>query len=158
MGFSSMAEERDLLVVGGGKMGEAIVGGLLGSGWVDPGRLAITEISPGRRAELGAPGGLVARYPTLQLLDGRLPPARSAVLAVKPGDVQGVCRQLGAAGVRRVLSIAAGVTLEDLGSWCPQGCAVIRAMPNMAALVRAGATAVAGGPSAGPPRSEEAHV
>lgn len=146
----AMAEERDLLVVGGGKMGEALVDGLLSSGWAQPVQVAITEISPGRRAELGAPTGLAGRYPGLHLLDGRLPPAHSAILAVKPGDVQAVCRRLGEAGVRRLLSIAAGVTLKDLQSWCPEGCAVVRAMPNMAALVRAGATAIAGGPSAGP--------
>ncbi len=49
-----------------------------------------------------------------------------------------------------MLSIAAGVTLKDLESWCPHDCAVIRAMPNMGALVRAAATAIAAGTSAGP--------
>ncbi|MGP8208008.1 MAG: pyrroline-5-carboxylate reductase [Acidimicrobiales bacterium] len=145
-----MAEERDLLVVGGGKMGAALVDGLLSSGWAQPAQVTVTEILPGRRAELAAPTGLAGRHPGLQLLDGRLPPAHSAILAVKPADVEPVCRRLGAAGVRRLLSIAAGVTLKDLQAWCPEGCALVRAMPNMAALVRAGATAIAAGPSAGP--------
>ena len=145
-----MTEERDLLVVGGGKMGEALVGGLLDAGWAQPGQITVTETSPVRRNELGARGGLAGRHPGLRLLDGRLPPAHSAIIAVKPGDVEGVCRRLRETGVRRLLSIAAGVTLRDLESWCPQGCAVIRAMPNMAALVRAGATAIAGGSLAGP--------
>jgi pyrroline-5-carboxylate reductase len=145
-----MAQTWDLLVVGGGKMGEALVDGLLASGWAQPGQVVVTEISAARRAELAAPTGLAGRHPGLQVLDGRLPPAHSAVLAVKPGDAEGVCRRLGEAGVRRLLSIAAGVTLHDLESWCPDGCAVIRAMPNMAALVRAGATAVTGGRSAAP--------
>ena len=149
-----MAEERDLLVVGGGKMGAALVDGLLSSGWRQPEQVTITEVAANRRAELSAPGGLAGRNPGLQLLDGRLPSARNAILAVKPGDAQGVCRRLGEAGVGRLLSIAAGVPLADLGSWCPSGCAVVRAMPNMAALVRASATAISAGPSAGPPDIE----
>lgn len=116
-----MAEERDLLVVGGGKMGAALVDGLLSSGWAQPAQVTVTEILPGRRAELAAPTGLAGRHPGLQLLDGRLPPAHSAILAVKPADVEPVCRRLGAAGVRRLLSIAAGVTLKDLQAWCPEG-------------------------------------
>jgi pyrroline-5-carboxylate reductase len=149
-----MAEERDLLVVGGGKMGAALVDGLLSSGWARPDQVTITEVAAPRRAELAAPAGLAGRYPGLQVLDGRLPSARNALLAVKPGDAPGVCRRLGEAGVDRLLSIAAGVPLRDLESWCPDGCAVVRAMPNMAALVRAGATAISAGVSAAPPDVE----
>jgi pyrroline-5-carboxylate reductase len=149
-----MAEERDLLVVGGGKMGAALVDGLLSSGWARPDQVTVTEIAAGRRADLNAPAGLAGRYPGLRLLDGRLPAAHNAILAVKPGDAQGVCRRLGEAGVGRLLSIAAGVPLRDLESWCPGGCAVVRAMPNMAALVRTSATAVSAGVSAGPPDIE----
>jgi pyrroline-5-carboxylate reductase len=145
-----MTEQRDLLVVGGGKMGEALVGGLLDAGWAQPSQVTVTENSAHRRDELCTPGGLAGRHPGLRVLDGRLPPAQSTVVAVKPGDVEAVCRRLGGTGVRRLLSIAAGVRLKDLESWSPEGCAVIRAMPNMAALVRAGATAIAGGAAAGP--------
>ncbi len=115
-----MAEERDLLVVGGGKMGAALVDGLLSSGWAQPEQVTITEVAANRRAELSAPGGLAGRNPGLQLLDGRLPSARNAILAVKPGDAQGVCRRLGEAGVGRLLSIAAGVPLAESRVLVPQ--------------------------------------
>ena len=108
----AMAEERDLLVVGGGKMGAALVDGLLSSGSARPDQVTVTEIAAGRRADLNAPAGLAGRYPGLRLLDGRLPAAHNAILAVKPGDAQGVCRRLGEAGVGRLLSIAAGVPLR----------------------------------------------
>ena len=126
-------------------MGEALVGGLLSAGWAEPGQVVVTEVSPGRRAELSGPGGLTSQYPGLRVLDGRLPRASNAIVAVKPADAQDVCRGLGEAGVTRVLSIAAGVALKNLEAWCSDGCAVIRAMPNMAALVRAAATAIAAG-------------
>ena len=131
-------------------MGESLVQGLLGSGWAEPSQVAVTEVAEGRRAELGSPEGLAGRYPGMRLLDGELPNAKGVVVAVKPADVEVACRRLAGHGVRRLLSIAAGVTLADLESWAPAGCAVGRAMPNMGTLVQAGATAVCGGTRAGP--------
>lgn len=133
-----------LLVVGGGKMGEALVRGLLDAGWARPDQIAVSELSEGRRAQLLAVDGLAGRYPGLKVLAGELPAADGAVVAVKPADVEAVCRGLARSGLKRVLSIAAGISLEDLGSWCGQGVAVVRAMPNTPALVGAAATAIAG--------------
>jgi pyrroline-5-carboxylate reductase len=140
----------ELLVIGGGKMGEALVRGLLDSGWAQPQEVAVVEISPARRAELTAEGGLASCYPGIQVVDRDLPPAKGAVLAVKPADIGVACRSLEGARVTRALSIAAGVTLRELEASCPPGCAVVRAMPNIAALVRAGATALSAGSMAGP--------
>ncbi|MDQ1367605.1 MAG: pyrroline-5-carboxylate reductase, partial [Acidimicrobiaceae bacterium] len=67
------------------------------------------------------------------------------VVAVKPGDVQVACRDAAAAGVGRVLSIAAGVTLARLQEWLGEGVPVVRAMPNTPALIGAGAAAIAPG-------------
>ena len=52
--------------------------------------------------------------------------------------------------MRRVLSIAAGITLDRLEAELPPGTPVVRAMPNTPALVGAGASAIAGGEAAGP--------
>jgi pyrroline-5-carboxylate reductase len=71
-------------------------------------------------------------------------PAQGTVLAVKPGDVDTACREVAAAGTDRVLSIAAGVTIERLERILGH-VPVVRAMPNTPALVRAGASAIAGG-------------
>jgi pyrroline-5-carboxylate reductase len=135
----------ELLVVGGGKMGMALVGGLLGAGWARPEQVVVTEVSAARRSELTAAAGPASRYPGLEVLAGELPPAKGVVVAVKPADVEGVCCNLTGPEHNRVLSIAAGAHLGDLESWCPRELAVVRAMPNMGALVGAGATAIAGG-------------
>ncbi len=135
----------ELLVVGGGKMGMALVEGILDAGWAAPQQVVVSEVSAARRAELGAPNGPLSRYPGLQVVAGELPPAKGVIVAVKPADVEGVCVHLDESSQPRVLSIAAGVRLHDLESWCPEHFAVVRAMPNMAALVRAGATAIAPG-------------
>lgn len=126
-------------------MGEALIAGLLEGGWAKPSQVAVAEVSPARRAELGAPGGLASRFDGLEIVGGELPPAEGVVLAVKPADIESVCRNLAGTGAKRVLSIAAGVTLGNLQSWCPGSCAVVRAMPNMPALVSSAATAIAGG-------------
>jgi pyrroline-5-carboxylate reductase len=76
--------------------------------------------------------------------------ARGHVLAVKPGDVEGACGALAAAGEPApVLSIAAGVTIARLEAALAPGTPVVRAMPNTPALVGAGAAAVAAGTNAG---------
>jgi len=147
LSFGTMVTE--LLVVGGGQMGAALVSGLLDAHWALPEHVLITEVSASRRAELGQAGGLTSRYAGLQVLDGELPLAKGVIVAVKPVDVEGVCRRIDASNRPRVLSIAAGVGIRSLESWCPEGLPVVRAMPNVAALVRAGATAIAGGSAAG---------
>jgi pyrroline-5-carboxylate reductase len=126
-------------------MGEALVGGLLEAGWAKPSQVGVAEVSSARRAELVAPGGLASRFDGLEIVGGELAPAEGVVLAVKPRDVENVCRKLAGTGAKRVLSIAAGVTLGDLESWCPGDCAVVRAMPNMPAVVSTAATAIVGG-------------
>lgn len=128
----------ELVIVGGGKMGEALLGGLLAAAWAEPGELAVVEPVAARRDELAArfPGVRVSAAPVA---------AAGAVVAVKPADVPAACRSL---EVGRLLSIAAGVTIATL-----EGAAgpipVVRAMPNTPALVGAGAAAIAGGTVAG---------
>ena len=132
-----------LQVIGGGKMGEALLAGLVAGGWASVGELRVVERLAGRAAEL------VDRFPGLDV--GDEPGAAAGhVVAVKPGDVDGACRALAAAGpATRVLSIAAGVTIERLEAALAPGTPVVRAMPNTPALVGAGAAAVAPGHAAG---------
>jgi pyrroline-5-carboxylate reductase len=129
----------DLAVIGGGNMGAALVSGLLASGRA-PSSLAIVEVSAERRAELATmfPGITIA---------ADVPPCHAAVIAVKPYDVGTACGDAARAGATRLLSIAAGVTIDALQDAAP-GVAVVRAMPNTPALVGRGASAVAGGSSA----------
>lgn len=126
------------MVVGGGRMGEALVGGLLTADWADVADLTVVEPDGERRSELSA------RFPGLRVTDA---PALGdgAVVAVKPTLVTRVSAQLGDLGVGRILSIAAGVRLAAIEAVVPAGTAVVRAMPNTPSLVRQGAAAIAGG-------------
>ena len=134
-----------LIVVGGGKMGEALLTGLVGRGWCGVGEVIVVEPVPARQEELRA------GFPGLRVVDQLSSDIRApgAVVAVKPQHVEDACRGV-AVAVRggRVLSIAAGVTLASLESWLDADVRVIRAMPNTPALVGAGASAIAPGSSA----------
>jgi pyrroline-5-carboxylate reductase len=137
-----------LVVVGGGKMGEALVTGLLASGWAVPAELAVAETFAARRSELLADRGVAGRFPGVSVVQAPVA-AEGAVLAVKPADVAQACREISAAGIPRVLSIAAGVALAQLEGWLGAGTSVVRAMPNTPALIGAGAAAIAAGSHAG---------
>jgi pyrroline-5-carboxylate reductase len=132
-----------LQVIGGGKMGEALLAGLVSGGWATVGELRVVERLAGRAAELRD------RFAGLDVGD-QPGPAQGHVVAVKPGDVEDACRAVAGAGpATRVLSIAAGVTIERLEAALAPGTPVVRAMPNTPALVGAGAAAVAPGHAAG---------
>ena len=107
-----------LLMVGGGKMGSALLGGLLSSGWASAEEIAVVEPHEARRAELATefPGMALLDVPTEGLLAPDGDRLSGAVLAVKPDVAEGACRALGATGVRRVLSIVAGVPSARLYS------------------------------------------
>jgi pyrroline-5-carboxylate reductase len=131
-----------LQIIGGGKMGEALLTGLLAKGWAPVGELRVVEKLPDRAEALRSafPGLTVGAEPSV---------AEGHLVAVKPGDVDAACRSLAGEGSRtRVLSIAAGVTLARLEAALAPDTPVVRAMPNTPALVGAGVAAIAGGRAA----------
>jgi len=132
---------KRLQVMGGGKMGEALIGGLVSSRWSTADQLHVIEPSADRRAELEA------RLPGLVTGDALLAGV-DALIAVKPDIVPVVLPLLAGAAVPRVLSIAAGVRIATLEAALPAGTAVVRCMPNTPAVVGAGAAAVAAGTAA----------
>jgi pyrroline-5-carboxylate reductase len=104
-----MAAPRDdgaLLIMGGGRMGEALLSGLLAAGRAGA-ELVVAEVLPSRRKELAA------AHPGVAVVDAPVPVA-AAVLAVKPGDVADAARAVADAGCQRVLSVAAGVTTKAI--------------------------------------------
>jgi len=138
-----MSEPFALVIVGGGNMGAALVGGLLAAGSFGVDRLAVCEAIDARRGELAE------RFPGVAVT-AEVPACDAALLAVKPGGVADATRAAVAAGARRLLSIAAGVTTASIeAAAADPAVAVVRAMPNTPALVGKGATAIAPGAGAG---------
>lgn len=132
----------ELVVVGGGNMGAALLGGMLDAGTADPATTAVVEPVAARREQLET------------LFEGvtvtaEVPQCASAVLAVKPPDVPAVAASAAAAGARRVLSVAAGVTTATIRDAVGADVAVLRTMPNTPALVRQGVSALTAAPGTG---------
>src|SRR5262249_17076380 len=128
-----------LALLGGGRMGEALLAGLLDAGW-GAGSLAVAEVDPGRRRLVAGPFRGVAAG---RGRGGAVAEPDVVVLAVKPGDAGPALEQClpTLKTDALVLSIAAGVTLAALEDTVPDR-PVVRAMPNTAALVRKGAAAI----------------
>ena len=128
-----------VLVVGGGSMGRAICAGLLKAGACEP--AALTVANPGAKKRAALEQELDVRTVT-SAVEGL--PAETIVLAVKPGIVVGVARQLAAAGIRGalVVSIAAGVSTAALTEALGEHVQVVRVMPNTPLIVGRGMSAV----------------
>ncbi len=140
--LGELAFTGTLAVVGGGRMGEAIVAGLLSAGTLVASQIVVAEPLESRRTELAAAHGVRVVGTGSEALDG----AGVAILAVKPQVIDEVVRGLSDAtsGVL-IVSIAAGISCARLESSLPEGTAVIRVMPNTPALVGAGMALVSGG-------------
>ncbi len=133
---------QQLAILGGGRMGEAFIGGLLAAGTAPEG-IAVAESIPERRHVLEElfPGIRVVASPAWAVADAGL-----IVVAVKPHDVVNVLEGCIEAIPEQtiVISIAAGIqtrTIEEVLGNRP----VIRVMPNTPSLVGAGASALAAG-------------
>jgi pyrroline-5-carboxylate reductase len=137
-----MGGATKLVLIGGGNMGAALIGGVLASEWAAASDLVVVEALASQRERL------VDRFPGVAVIGDRPPPAEGVVLAVKPSDVEAACAVALETGAPRLLSIAAGVGTGRLESALGPGVAVVRAMPNTPALVGAGASAIAGGGTA----------
>ena len=131
-----------LAVLGGGRMGEALVAGLLAGGW-EPETVAIAEVDADRRRVLEE------RFPAVRIVPSAawaVADADVVVVAVKPADVTEALHASAEAlpASALILSLAAGVPLDVLERAAPDR-PVIRAMPNAPALVGRGAAAIAHG-------------
>ena len=130
-----------LQIIGGGRMGQALLGGLLSARWAEASDLTVVEVAAEQRAVLAE------QFDGVAVVD-RPRAGGDVLVAVKPHLVVEVCRQLDRPA--RVLSIAAGITAAAIEDAIPEQTPVVRAMPNTPSLVGAGAAAVSGGRHAGP--------
>ncbi len=130
-------------MLGAGNMAGALIRGLLASQTVKPEQLRASDLRRERLEELEREHGIVTTSDNLALVRW----ADLVVLAVKPQVIDRVLDQVADAfnPGELLISIAAGVPIASLEARLPAGLAVIRAMPNTAAIALAGATAVAPG-------------
>lgn len=124
-------------------MGSALAEGLMRARWCEPGELCVTVAHP----ESVPP--LAERLPGVDVAVGTnvatVRDATSALLCVKPDYAESVTTALAKTGVKRLLSVVAGLSCARLEAALGSEAAVVRSMPNTPVLVGRGATAIAGG-------------
>src|SRR3989338_1742949 len=128
-------------VIGCGNMGEALISRL--SSIVPRGRLIVNDADAARKNRMSR------RYKVLAADENVALAERSDViiLAVKPKDFEGLLNQIrrSLSKDKLLISIAAGITTKYIERSAGRGVGVVRAMPNMPAVIGEAISAISEG-------------
>jgi pyrroline-5-carboxylate reductase len=147
-----------IAIIGGGSIGEALLSGLLRAGRQVK-DLVVAEKTPERAQYLADTYSVLVTPSATEAVDN----AAFVVVAVKPADVEHLMGELSRAAAAAesdsaeqvFVTVAAGITIAFFESRLAAGTPVVRAMPNAAALVGAGVTALAKGRFVTPEQLDE---
>jgi len=141
------AEGRRIAILGAGKIGEALLSGLVSSGWRAPEELAASGRRAERIDELKERYGVAATLSNPEAVAG----ASLVVVAVKPQDIEVLLGEIGGliAPEQTVLSIAAAIPTAAIEARLERGVPVVRAMPNTPSTVHEGIAGICAGAHAG---------
>lgn len=143
----------NICFVGGGNMATALIGGLLKRGF-SAAHMRVVEINEECARRLHQDFGVR----TAAELDPGVHHSEVIVLAVKPQHIRAVAEQLKPLlGTRLIISIAAGIRLDDLARWTGTQ-NIVRAMPNTPALIRSGITGLYALPQVSETRRHDAQT
>ncbi len=131
-------------IIGCGKMGRALLGGILEAGLYAPGEVFAHDAHAPAVEGLVEEHDVVAAGSNAAVIDQ----ADTVLLCVKPQTFPEMLADLGGARNRLLISIAAGVRIGAIESATGGRHRVIRVMPNTPALVGRGASAYALGGTA----------
>ncbi|HLE46892.1 MAG TPA: pyrroline-5-carboxylate reductase [Candidatus Thermoplasmatota archaeon] len=134
---------KKIAVIGAGNMGAALLRGILASGWGEKAKLVASHPKEQKAS-------MLAMELDIKILEDNAAAAKDAdiiILAVKPQILGAVLEEIKPV-VRKgqlLISIAAGFPTSRIESIVGRNTPVIRAMPNVAAVVKASATALCAG-------------
>ena len=136
-------DERRIAILGGGRIGESLLAGLLSSGWRTAEEIVVTGRREERVAELRERYQVTATASNTEAVAG----AALVVIAVKPQDIDALLGEIG--GVvgadQTVLSVAAAIPTAAIEARLGPDVAVVRAMPNAPATVHEGMAGICAG-------------
>jgi pyrroline-5-carboxylate reductase len=141
-----MLQGNKIAVIGGGKMGGVIAGGIVARKLASADDVTVADKISECLKRLRETHGVGTTEDNLKAVIK----ANVVILAVKPQDIGAVLQELAPAidGKKIVLSIAAGISTGFIEGHLQEGVRVIRVMPNMPALIGEGAAALACGKNA----------
>ena len=127
-----MLKER-IGFIGGGKMGEALVKGVLRAKLSSAGKIIVSDVDKKRCQILEKETGIKTTQENKKVTSG----SDIIILAIKPNVMGDILEELknDIAPKHLVVSIAAGIPLSFIESFLNKGCRAIRVMPNTPCLV-----------------------
>ena len=134
---------KKLAIIGAGKLGEALLSGILSSQLVSAAQVEATVAHQPRADDLKEKYGIKAHTDNARAVAG----ADLVLIVLKPQQVQGFLRQV-KKKLRKdavIISAAASVTTALVERELGHPARVVRAMPNTPCLIRHGMTALARG-------------
>jgi pyrroline-5-carboxylate reductase len=136
-------DPRRIAILGCGKIGEALVAGLLSTGWRRPDEIVVTARRDERVAELRERHDVTATLSNAEAVSG----AGVVVIAVKPQDFDVLLGEIGGLldTQQVVISIAAAVPTKAIEGRLAEPVPVLRAMPNTPATVHEGMAGLCAG-------------
>lgn len=131
-------ETQKIAFIGAGNMATALISGLISDGF-DPKKLWASD------PEDKHLNYLEQEFKINTCCDNKVAVNNSdiVVLCIKPQIMKNICEEIADAVSTyqsTVVSIAAGIRVENLGKWLGEKTPLVRAMPNTPALIKTGAT------------------
>ncbi len=141
------ASNRRIAILGAGRIGEALLSGLLSSGRHAAADIVVTGRREGRLEELAARHGVATTTDNRAAVEG----AALVVVAVKPQDIDALLAEIGSAILpeQTVLTVAAAIPTAAVERHLADGVPVVRAMPNTPSTVHEGMAGLCAGAHAG---------
>ncbi len=137
-------DQKKFAIIGGGNMGIALARGILQTKWATPERMMIAEPLKDKLEQIkGMAKGIKASHSNSEAAGW----GDVVLLSVKPQIMGHVLEEIKSTmnDDKLVVSVAAGITTAFIEKRIGGKVAVIRAMPNIAAVVRESATAICPG-------------
>lgn len=139
-------DPRRIAVLGAGRIGEALISGLLSSGWREPGDIAASTRREARSIELAERHGIAVSMDNKEAASS----AALVVVAVKPQDMDALLAEVGHSLTveQTVLTVAAATPTAVVERYLANGVPVVRAMPNTPSTVHEGIAGLCAGSNA----------
>lgn len=131
-------------VIGCGKMGKALVGGIIGAGICRAADVTVFDTYTAAAESISAELGVISVGNNAAVVAN----SEVVLLCVKPQGFIEMLSDLGESRDRLLISIAAGIRLTAIEAGCGHRHRVVRVMPNTPALIGRGASAFALGVTA----------
>ena len=130
-------------VIGAGKIGSAIVRGVIEAGLMPKEQVIASDVSDPLRQTIARELGIKVTADNVELCDF----ADIVILAVKPQIVDLVAKEIGnrLGKTKLLVSVAAGVPMSRIQANLPPGARVVRVMPNICCVAGAGAAGYCSG-------------